>query len=228
MSIPSTSTQLLILLLFVVPGFVYQGARINMRGRRPADVEFSTRLITAMVTSAVFGLLYLAIAGSLLVEAANGEGWLISHPRLGALIALVAMFGIPAAVALVDLSEARLWRKLTARASYDVTPTAWDKAFQEGQECFVRILTANNKWIAGYYGTSSYASSFPEKHEVYLEWGFEIDENGRIGKAMPDSYGLVVQCDGAVLIEMLAPGTPGAPEAPEEPRRRRRLRLTLS
>lgn len=228
MSIPSTTTQLLILLLFVVPGFVYQGVRINIRGRRPADVEFSTRLITAVVTSAVFGLFYLAIAGSLLVEAANGKGWLVSHPRVGALMALVAMFGVPAAIALVDFSETAVWKKLTAGAAYDVTPTAWDKAFQERRECYVRILTGNHKWIAGYYGTSSYASSFPEKHEVYLEWGFEIDENGRIGEILPDSLGLVVQCDGAVLIEMLAPGTPGAPDDLPPPRRRRRLRLTLS
>lgn len=229
MSIPSTTTQLLILLLFVVPGFVYQVVRIYLRGKFPADVDFSTRIVTAIVTSAVFGLIYLAIAGDWLVEAANGQGWLIEHERRGALIALAAMFVIPAAAAFVDLSKTRIWKKVSDRAPYDGTPTAWDKAFQERRECYVRILTANQKWVAGYYGSKSYASSFPEKHEIYLEWACEVDESGLLGQIIPDSHGLVVQCEDATLIEMLAPGTPEAPETPAPtPPLRKRLRLTWS
>ena len=39
---PKSVTGLLILLLFVIPGFVYQAVRISVRGRLPFDLELST------------------------------------------------------------------------------------------------------------------------------------------------------------------------------------------
>jgi hypothetical protein len=211
-SIPSTTTQLLILLLFVVPGFVYQGVRVNLRGRRPTDVDLSTRLVGAIVWSAIFGLVYLIIGGRTLVDAAGGTGTLIQHPRPGAAIGLFGGFVLPALLALFRLSddntawfrEAKLSRWFTSRLSYDPTPTAWDKAFQDRTPCFVRILTAQEKWIAGYYGENSYSSSFPEKHQLYLEYCYAVDEEGRIGDAIPDSGGVIVACDSAISIELIA------------------------
>lgn len=46
MSIPSSVTQLLVLLVLIVPGFVYQAVRIQLRGRAVSDSELSTRIIT--------------------------------------------------------------------------------------------------------------------------------------------------------------------------------------
>lgn len=212
MSIPSTSTQLLILLLFVVPGFVYQGVRVNLRGRRPTDVDLSTRLVGAIVWSAIFGLTYLIIGGRTLVDAAGGTGALIHHPRLEAAIGLAGGFVLPAVLALFRLSddhtawlrEAKICRWFTNRLSYDPTPTAWDKAFQDRSPCFVRILTSQEKWIAGYYGENSYSSSFPEKHQLFLEYCYTVDADGRIGDPIPDSEGVVVACDSAISIELIS------------------------
>jgi hypothetical protein len=217
-SIPSTTTQLLILLLFVVPGFVYQGVRVNLRGRRPTDVDLSTRLVGAIVWSAIFGLIYLIIGGRTLLEAAGGTGTLIQHPRLGAAIALAGGFMLPTLLALFRLSDggtvatwfrdARFSRWFSNRLWYDPTPTAWDKAFQDRSPCFVRILTAQERWIAGYYGPNSYSSSFPEKHQLYLEYCYQVDEDGRIGEAIPDSEGVIVACDSAISVELISLDSP--------------------
>ncbi|WP_433169876.1 DUF6338 family protein [Kribbella sp. CA-247076] len=216
MSIPTTATQLLIVLLFVVPGFVYQGVRVHLRGRRPADVDLSTRLVGAIARSAIFALAYLAIGGQLLVDAVNGTGWLIHHIRTGALIALVGGFGIPAFLALIpDDSKAVNWFRerwpakwFTSRLQYDATPTAWDKAFQDRGPCFVRILTAEKEWIAGYYGENSYSTSFPEKHQLFLEYCYQVDEDGRVGQVIPDSEGVIVSCESAISIELIALDNP--------------------
>ena len=71
---PSSINSLLIFLLFVVPGFVYQTMRISVRGRLPLDLELSTRIVRAVVTSGIFGLVYLAILGDVLIETARGTG----------------------------------------------------------------------------------------------------------------------------------------------------------
>ncbi|TCC34961.1 DUF6338 family protein [Kribbella sindirgiensis] len=214
MSIPSTATQLLIMLLFVVPGFVYQGVRVNLRGRLATDVDLSTRLVGAIVRSAIFGLVYLAIGGKLLVEAANGKGWLIDHVRVAALIALVGGFVLPALLGLVTAPDnAALVKWLREREvsqwfsnlfSYDHTPTAWDKAFQDRTPCFVRILTSEKEWIAGYYGLNSYSTSFPEKHQVFLEACYEVSKTGQIGDPIPGSEGVIVSCESAISIELIA------------------------
>lgn len=62
MPIPSTTQQLLITLLLVIPGFVYQQVRIRFRGRLPSDIELTSRLLRAIATSTIFALAYATAA----------------------------------------------------------------------------------------------------------------------------------------------------------------------
>lgn len=214
--IPTTATQLLVTLLFVVPGFVYQSVRISTRGRLPADVELSTRIVRAVVASVMFGLVYLVLMGDLLVDAAQGQGYLLDHPRVGALTGLLGGIVIPAVVAgtagIVDLPDWAWLERLKAALSevrrYDPTPTAWDKLFQDGSESFVRVLNKDGRWIAGLYGNHSYASSYPEPHQIYLEQTYSISEDGEVGEPIPWTRGCVVDCTDIQLLEVLATEPP--------------------
>jgi len=187
--IPSTVTQLLVTLLFVVPGFVYQSVRISIRGRLPQDVELSTRIVRAIVASVMFALVYLMALGDILADATEGQGYLLNHPRLGALTALIGGIVIPALVAaaagILDLPGwawlDRFRSALSEIQRYDPTPTAWDKAFQDGSKVYVRILNGEGRWIAGLYGNDSYASSYPESQQIFMEKTFSISEEGEIG-----------------------------------------------
>jgi hypothetical protein len=98
--LPSDLPQLVILLTFVVPGFVYQVIRARFMGPSPEDLDQLTRILRAFAVSALFGLLYLAFLGDWMLQAARAEGPLVERPRLGALAAALAIFGIPAATAL--------------------------------------------------------------------------------------------------------------------------------
>lgn len=206
---PATVTQLLIILLFVVPGFVYQAIRISVRGRLPLDIELSTRLVRAIVASAIFALIYLIALGDVLVDAAYGRGLAFEHPRVGAGMAFVLGILLPAAAAVAPPMTPR-WRwlsrlrsKLPEVASYDPTPTAWDKTFQSREACFVRVLNAEGQWIGGYYGENSYATSYPESPELFLERAFEVFDDGTFGSEVPGTMGVLINCREIQLLQVV-------------------------
>ena len=210
---PKSVTELLLLLLFVVPGFVYQAVRISVRGRLPLDVELSTRIVRAIVTSGIFGLAYLAILGEHLVDAVNGTGFGFDYPRLGALAALLGGIIIPAVLAILPAPQwawvDNVRTKLPEVAKYDFTPTAWDKTFQSAEECFIRVLTNDGRWIAGYYGSASYATSYPEPHQLFLERAYEVSSDGTIGIEIEGTRGVIVDCTAIQLLQVLSGGEAG-------------------
>lgn len=212
---PTSVTQLLLLLLFVIPGFVYQAVRISVRGRLPLDIELSTRIVHAIMLSGIFGLAYLVILGQPLIDAAHGHGFGFEHPRWGAVLALMGGVIIPALLALVRLPEWQwlkdLGNRLPQVTKYDPTPTAWDKIFQSTGECFIRILNHEGRWVAGYYGPDSYASSYPESHQLYLEKAFHVSDDGTIGEEIEGTQGVLIDCAGIQLMQVVA-----AIEVPEE------------
>jgi len=204
---PITITGLLIFLFFVVPGFVYQAVRISVRGRLPFDLELSTRIVRAVVTSGIFGLVYLFVLGDILIDAVHGKGFGFDHPRVGALLALLGGILIPSGLALIPaptwswIDKARV--RLPEIAKYDFTPTAWDKAFQSAGECFVRVLTNDDQWIAGYYGSASYATSYPEPHQLFLEKAYEVSSDGTIGDEITGTVGVIVDCTQIQLLQLV-------------------------
>lgn len=212
--VPTSAASLLITLLFVVPGFVYQAVRISVRGRLPLDVDLPTRLIRAIVSSGIFALVYLLIFGRLFVDAAHQKGAVFEHPRLGAAFALLCGIVAPSVLAILPtlnwqwLPFREKMEKLTERATritrYDPTPTAWDKTFQSISDCFIRILNQEGRWIAGYYGADSYATSFPEGHQIFLERAHQVAADGTIGDPIDGSRGVLVDCSNIQLLQVVA------------------------
>jgi hypothetical protein len=153
------------------------------------------------------------VFGEALVDAARDERQLFDSVRLGALYAFVGGIAFPAAVAATaGLIRAPNWdwlvtlrSKLPEVSRYDPTPTAWDKVFQDRGPTYVRILNGEGRWIVGFFGTESYASSFPEEHQVYLERTHSADADGAIGPEIPGTRGCIVNCADLQLLELLEP-----------------------
>lgn len=215
--IPSGVGQLVVTLLFVVPGFVHQIVRARLNGPAPEDVNQTFRLLRAIAISAEFS--YVVAFGDVLLEAAQGEGYLVEHPRVAALLALTGMFGVPSAVAVVTHAHAvsanmgEAWTRIRTwtLSNYDPTPTAWDYAYRGMGRAFVRALTPEGQWIGGYFGDDSFASSFPEPRELLLEHAFKMHEDGSFGDAVEDTTGVYIRCDDVRVIEFPVPaGEPAA------------------
>lgn len=214
--IPSSATQLLITLVLIVPGFVFLGALVRLRGRTPADADLSSRLMRAIVASTLFALAYLAIAGPQIEDLANQKpDEALNHLQKYAILALLAAFAIPTATALLyywistwdwlqdkfrDSKLDQRWNRIDPR------PSGWDVAFADLGPCFVRVKMKEGGWFAGWFGKASYASSWPDPQSLYLEVSFHVDQYGTLGKAVENSNGAVIDCTDAVLVELLLPG----------------------
>jgi len=188
MEIPGSSAQLLILLLFVVPGSVYQAVRQRLGGPAPDDLNFSTKLFRAIGISTALMALYLAVAGRQLlrlVETRSGEApsWngLKQHVRILGWMALLLLLVVPAMLGILDYLRASRSFNLR-KIAYDPVPRAWDFAFKDLKPCFVRVLTTDGLWLGGWFGEASYVSGFPEPREIFIEIAHELDSDGQIGR----------------------------------------------
>lgn len=213
MPIPSTAQQLLITLLLVIPGFVYQQVRIRFRGRLPADIDLSNRVLRAIATSTVFALMYVAVASFAFPSYDQARDWALAHPTLTTLAAFCAAFAVPAVVALSAASsrgqQLTAWTDAKLPATgYDTRPAAWDVAFQGIQPSFVRVRMKDGTWFAGYFGTSSYASSYPDPRSLYLELSYRVKPDGTIEEPIEGSRGAAIDCTEAVLLEIIATPNP--------------------
>jgi hypothetical protein len=209
MEIPGSAGQLLIALLFIVPGSVYQAVRQRLRGPAPDDLNFSTKLFRAIGVSTALIALYLAVAGNrllALVVTRRGDapswGGVERHARTIGWLVLLLLLVIPALLGVLDYLRAA--RSLSLRRlGSDPVPRAWDFAFKGTRSCFVRILTTDGLWLGGWLGQRSFVSNFPEPREVFIEVAHEMEPDGRIGKRQTGSAGMYVRCDDIRAVEFV-------------------------
>ncbi|CAM3265892.1 DUF6338 domain-containing protein [Nocardioides dubius] len=212
MPIPSSATQVLVTLILIVPGFVFQGVRIRLRGRTPGDTEMTTRILSAITLSAVFALAYILVLGTAVAEPGRLQHNVLDSPRRFALLGLAAAFLVPAATAFIVARVAATgrWQRLSGRllsdqwTRTDPRPSAWDVAFQNIGPCYVRVRDGDGSWFAGWFGEESYASSWPDPRSLFVEVSMQVSTDGTIGAPVDGSTGAIIDCTGAVLIELLA------------------------
>lgn len=208
--------QALTVLLTVIPGFVYQGARSYFRGPTPDEREISVRILRALALSGIFALVYVALFGSLLTTRIFDPDRYLGSPRLWALAALGLLFVVPFVVAaLVHMRNARRQypelKGLQLFRIYNPTPTAWDFASTGLEPGFVRVLTKDGLWIGGYAGEGSFFTGYPEARELYLEVAWSLDNDGVFQIPVPNSRGMWVRCDDAQVVQFISDQVPAPP-----------------
>lgn len=213
--------QAMTVFLIVIPGFVYQGLRARFRGPTPDDQqEFSLRILRALATSAVFALVYVMVAGCVLIL--TGTPTKPDRIDITGLEILGAGFGVLTLVFLIPSAAALLFHARAARTQYpelswrqlfqlyDPTPTAWDFAVNRSRPAFVRVLLDDGRWVGGYAGEDSFFTSYPEPREIFLELGWELDEDGVFGDMVENTAGRWIKCDDARVVEFIEPAAPAA------------------
>lgn len=104
---PSTLTQLAILVVFVLPGSVYQAVRARLAGESPANRELFNRVLRALAASVVLDGLYGIVLGPRLTRMIGGtpqttshaRHWLLEDIRTASVLGLLLLFVIPTAFA---------------------------------------------------------------------------------------------------------------------------------
>jgi hypothetical protein len=116
---PSTATQFVILIVFVIPGLVYQTVRARLAGEAPQNRDMTNKFLRALAASVVLASVYMIILGPMLVDALGGDAhdtrqWLTKHARLTGLLALVLLFAVPAIAATVAARRWHIGKRIAA------------------------------------------------------------------------------------------------------------------
>lgn len=82
-------------------------------------------------------------------------------------------------------------------------PKSWDYFFSKREECFILIHLTNGSLIGGIYSNDSYASSYPESEDLYIEEIWKIDEKGHFINKLEGTKGLWVPKSSYDYIEFL-------------------------
>lgn len=213
--------QALTLLLIVVPGFVYQGMRSQLRGPRPEDRELGVRIVRALAMSGFLALVYVGVLGTWLTDTVTQPDFGLKkdhlyHPQSTAWVLIGLIFVVPIVAAfLADVASTFLLFERTTQqlykvlriadkmSRYDPTPTAWDYASTELHGGFVRVLTKDQTWVGGYLGEKSYLSGYPESRELFLQQAWLLNDDGSFIEAVKGSKGVWIRCDDAQLVQFL-------------------------
>uniref|UniRef100_A0AAU2A9I2 DUF6338 family protein n=1 Tax=Streptomyces sp. NBC_00093 TaxID=2975649 RepID=A0AAU2A9I2_9ACTN len=212
---PTTVTQVVIVLLLVLPGATYQFVRERARGLAPGHRDLGERILRAVTAGIALDTLYVLLAGPWLVRLVydRRRGWLtgaVENPRVTALTAAALLIVVPAVAAWL-LS----WlRSRGSRSTYDPIPTAWDKIFQSRGHCLVRARLKSGRLIGGYYGEESYTSSYPEPADLYLQTAWALSESGLFEHPQEHSGGIYIRMDDVEVLDFVevSPATEPAPD----------------
>ncbi len=126
----------------------------------------------------------------------------LSHPIRYSVAAVLLLFITPIAwpLALVALFKS----KRLARRIQIPYPTAWDFFFDRREPRFVLIHLANGKLLGGYWGANSFAGSYPNDGDIYLEAVYSVDEAGRFSDPVPNTSGVLLRKEQYSYIELFS------------------------
>ncbi len=185
--------NLSLFLYFVVPGFVAMKVYdlIVPSERR----KFGDSLIE-VVSFSMFNL----VLTFWIIAEINKPEFRSSSPVLYYFATFIVVSVIPAglAVATHKLLESRFLRGKILHP----TPTGWDYFFGKGQPCWILFHLKSGTKLGGLYGHNSFASSFPNEQEVYVQEIWRVDELGRFIERVQGTAGAVVKHEECTLIEL--------------------------
>lgn len=87
--VPPGLQQLIILSLFVIPGFAFQAVRSKFRGPSPDDKDVGVRTLRSLDMSALLALIYVAIAGDYIIPRIRKPAELLNGARAATFLGLL-------------------------------------------------------------------------------------------------------------------------------------------
>jgi hypothetical protein len=221
---PATGTALILLVAFVLPGFVTVLAQ-ERTFKSDVDATPFDRLLRAVYYSVWCYLLLAALALVLglafELDRAGTQAFVDRHDGNPAGLVLLSALLILGSATIVWYStlrlhtssaKAKMLRRLKINERHQ-QPTGWDFWFEKGFETHVRIVYPDGPMIWGYYGADSFASYAKDGLNLYLEAIYRerlIQEDDAsddlpgpwFGESHPQSRGGWVKVDDAVLVEL--------------------------
>lgn len=126
----------------------------------------------------------------------------LAHPVRYSIAAILLLFVTPIAWPLVLISIFKS-KRLASRVQIPY-PTAWDFFFDQREPGFLLVHLTNGKLLGGYWGTDSYAGSFPNDGDIYLEAVYSVNEGGEFGEPIANTRGVLLRKEQYSYVELFA------------------------
>ena len=193
---PTTIAGVLIIVMFVMPGFV---ASQVITFAYPRSEPGEGKLILEALTLSSLNYAFL----SWLLILAYRHRWYedsigITVLAVGTLVLVPVLLGF----CVVWISEAAWLNRVRIRFGMtNPVPTAWDSHFRRARPCWVMATLKNGILVAGLYGPNSAASSYPAPEDLYLEKLCRLSPSGEILGLEKNSAGGIIRMEEAYLLE---------------------------
>jgi hypothetical protein len=213
---PETGPALIILVAFVLPGFVTVLIQESTY-RHSEDPTTLDRLLRILYYS-VWTYLILAAAALIFhvdrsyVETfyRENEGNPAELVWRGALLVLVPSLAIATVTRSWYGSGLQGWVLNKARINeHHLEPTGWDFFFRQERNAHVRVTFKDGGRVYGYYGSRSFAAYAKDGPDIFLECLY-AEEDDWFGKKAENSCGVWVRTQDAVCVEFYSPGDANA------------------
>jgi hypothetical protein len=212
MSTSLDATSVGLFLLAVFPGLVSTTIyRLIMPAR---SLDWGNALVQGLFYSAVNFVLGLPFLFWLVLGRDP-----LQHPARYSIAAVLLLFVTPIIWPLILVAIFK--SKRLARRIQIPYPTAWDFFFDQREAGFALVHLSSGKLLGGYWGGNSYAGSFPNDGDIYLEAVYAVDEAGVFGDPMPNSRGVLLRKEQYSYIELFSvPDSEDAINAERRPEER--------
>jgi hypothetical protein len=206
-----TGTALLVLVGFVLPGFV-----ATLIKERIYEVRGEESGFDRLLTTAYYSVLVWAIPALVAVIAGTDRGRLErffsgrSPLWITALVAASVLLVLPvgAAYGAWRWISSSVRQKLLGRLGIGRAhrfPSSWDWAFDTGQDFLLLATLRDGTRIAGYFGNRSHSGYGTTRRDLFLEERWDISADGRTLEApAPGNLGVWISADDIVAVELYA------------------------
>lgn len=188
---------LILVLFFVVPGFVVIRAfdLVIPSERRTLDNSFIDMLAYSFLVLAIWGLPFLGLISL--------GRWLpgFIYYLLLYLFTIFVVFIFPIYMTWVYYKARTEW-PLQGRTIHP-SPTSWDYLFDQGEIFWIRFYFKSGERLGGFYGENSFATSFPNTQQIYIEQLYSLNDDGSFSEPVNRSSGAIVKLDDCQYIEFL-------------------------
>jgi Family of unknown function (DUF6338) len=215
---PATGTALLVLAVFVLPGFVALLIRERTYAVRGEDSPFE-RLLNALYYSSIIYVLALAVA--LLAHLKKRDIVRIYHGRASLVgqAGVVVLIGVVLPILVAEggrrwraSKHLRPWwlRKLHISESHTVS-SGWNQAFGREGTAMVRATLRDGRVVGGYYGPGSLAGYSEHTQDLFIAERWALDDDGWFVQRADGTLGVWIPHDNIASVEFYEPSNQEPP-----------------